>query len=253
MNTELAGNLAEPENPSKPGTASTPLIRVEQLRKIYRNGEQETIALAEVTTTINAGEYVAIVGASGSGKSTFMTLLGLLDQASAGRYWLDGQDVTTLDLQALARLRNRSMGFVFQSFHLLPRLSALDNVAVPLVYAGVSRDERRERAYQALVAVGLADRWRHFPNQLSGGQNQRVAIARALVNQPRIVLADEPTGALDSRTGKDILALFETLHEQGITLILVTHDQQVAERASRQITFSDGLVIADSRDRAELA
>ena len=232
---------------------AAPLIRVQDLRKVYRNGEQETVALAGVTTEIHAGEYVAIVGASGSGKSTFMTLLGLLDQASAGRYWLQGQDVTTLDLNELAALRNRCMGFVFQSFHLLPRLNALDNVAVPLVYAGVPREERRERAYQALVSVGLSDRWQHFPNQLSGGQNQRVAIARALVNRPRILLADEPTGALDSRTGKEILALFEALQAQGITVILVTHDKAVAERAQRQISFLDGQIVSDSRTVAEVA
>lgn len=234
-------------------TTATALIRVQNLRKVYRNGEQETVALDGVTTSINAGEYVAIVGASGSGKSTFMTLIGLLDQASSGRYWLDGQDVTQLDLNALAALRNRCMGFVFQSFHLLPRLNALDNVAVPLVYAGVPREERRERAYQALVAVGLADRWQHFPNQLSGGQNQRVAIARALVNEPRILLADEPTGALDSRTGKEILALFEALRARGITVILVTHDKSVADRAARQITFLDGQIVSDSRQVAEVA
>lgn len=232
---------------------AAPLIRVQNLRKVYRNGEQETVALAGVSTEIRAGEYVAIVGASGSGKSTFMTLVGLLDQASSGRYWLEGQDVTELDLPALAALRNRCMGFVFQSFHLLPRLTALDNVAVPLVYAGVPREQRRERAYRALVSVGLADRWQHFPNQLSGGQNQRVAIARALVNQPRILLADEPTGALDSRTGKEILTLFESLQAHGITVILVTHDHHVAERAQRQITFSDGLIVADSRAVAEVA
>ena len=234
------------------GTA-TPLIRVQDLRKVYRNGEQETVALAGVSTTIEAGEYVAIVGASGSGKSTFMTLIGLLDQATSGRYWLDGQDVTGLDVNTLAALRNRSFGFVFQSFHLLPRLNALDNVIVPLLYAGVSRDERRERAYAALQAVGLADRWQHLPSQLSGGQNQRVAIARAVVNSPRILLADEPTGALDSRTGRDILALFEQLQARGITVILVTHDKSVAERAARQITFLDGQIIADSRSVAEVA
>lgn len=234
------------------GTA-TPLIRVQDLRKVYRNGEQETVALAGVSTTIEAGEYVAIVGASGSGKSTFMTLIGLLDQATSGRYWLDGQDVTGLDVNTLAALRNRSFGFVFQSFHLLPRLNALDNVIVPLLYAGVSRDERRERAYAALQAVGLADRWQHLPSQLSGGQNQRVAIARAMVNSPRILLADEPTGALDSRTGRDILALFEQLQARGITVILVTHDKSVAERAARQITFLDGQIIADSRSVAEVA
>lgn len=232
---------------------SAALIRVENLRKIYRNGEQETVALAGVSTEIRAGEYVAIVGASGSGKSTFMTLIGLLDQASAGRYWLDGQDVTTLDLNTLAALRNRCMGFVFQSFHLLPRLTALDNVTVPLLYAGVPREQRRERAYEALKAVGLADRWRHFPSQLSGGQNQRVAIARALVNRPRILLADEPTGALDSRTGKEILSLFESLQQQGITVILVTHDKSVAERAERQISFLDGQIVSDSRRVAEVA
>ncbi|HEX4910766.1 MAG TPA: ABC transporter ATP-binding protein [Permianibacter sp.] len=234
------------------GTA-TPLIRVQDLRKVYRNGEQETVALAGVSTTIDAGEYVAIVGASGSGKSTFMTLIGLLDQASSGRYWLDGQDVTGLDVNTLAALRNRTLGFVFQSFHLLPRLNALDNVIVPLLYAGVPRDERRERAYAALQAVGLADRWQHLPSQLSGGQNQRVAIARAMVNSPRILLADEPTGALDSRTGRDILALFEQLQARGMTVILVTHDKSVAERAARQITFLDGQIIADSRSVAEVA
>lgn len=234
-------------------TEFAPLVRVQDLRKVYRNGDQETVALAGVSTEIDAGEYVAIVGASGSGKSTFMTLLGLLDQASAGRYWLQGQDVTQLERNALAALRNRCMGFVFQSFHLLPRLNALDNVAVPLMYAGVPREERRKRAYQALVSVGLADRWQHLPTQLSGGQNQRVAIARALVNKPRVLLADEPTGALDSRTGKEILALFEALQAQGITIILVTHDPSVAERAARQLTFVDGQIVTDSRRMAEVA
>jgi len=227
------------------------VIRVEHLRKVYRRGDVETVALADVSLSIEAGEYVAIVGASGSGKSTFMTLIGLLDKPSAGQYWLNGVSVPSLSVEQAAKTRNSTIGFVFQSFHLLPRLNALKNVMLPLMYAGVPHAERRDKAMQVLERVGLKERWEHLPTQLSGGQNQRVAIARALVNQPRLLLADEPTGALDSKTGAEILQLFAELKQTGLTIVLVTHDAHVAAQAERRIEFSDGVVIRDERRAAE--
>jgi putative ABC transport system ATP-binding protein len=221
------------------------LIRTEDLTKDYHLGGEVVHAVAGVSLSIEQGEFVAIMGASGSGKSTFMHLLGCLDQPSAGRYWLDGQAVTELDQVALAQTRNRQIGFVFQSFNLLPRATALANVALPLIYSGTEVDERQGRAEAALAQVNLSDRLNHRPTQLSGGQQQRVAIARALVNQPALLLADEPTGALDSRTGIEIMALFQSLNQAGNTIIVVTHDEDVAAFAMRNVRFRDGEVIAD--------
>jgi putative ABC transport system ATP-binding protein len=200
-----------------------------------------------VSLDLERGEMVAIMGASGSGKSTMLNIIGTLDRPTRGQYFLDEESVESLDEDALADLRNRKIGFVFQSFHLLPRLSALANVELPMVYAGTPRRERRDRARRALARVGLADREDHLPNQLSGGQQQRVAVARAIVNDPLLLLADEPTGALDSKTTVQVMELFLGLHEQGITVVLVTHDKSVAEWAERVITFADGDVVSDER------
>jgi putative ABC transport system ATP-binding protein len=225
----------------------SPLIEVAGLTRVYKMGDTEVRALAGVDTTIARGEFVAVMGPSGSGKSTFMNLLGLLDQPSAGSYRLDGEDVASLDGDARAAIRNRKLGFVFQSFNLLARASALENVALPLVYGGVSRRERMARAAKLLEAIGLGERLDHRPNELSGGQQQRVAIARSLVNRPAALLADEPTGALDSRTGLEILALFQHLNREGITVIVVTHDAEVASFAGRVLAFRDGRIIEDRR------
>ena len=220
---------------------AVPVIRTEQLGKVYSPGtEAEVVALKGVDLRIMPGEFVAIMGPSGSGKSTLMNLIGCLDTPSSGRYFCDGMDVSELDAEELASLRREKIGFVFQGFHLLPRMDATDNVAMPLGYARVAPAERRERALAALASVGLADRADHRPNELSGGQQQRVAIARALVNQPPILLADEPTGALDSKTGEDILALFKRLRDNGHTVILITHDAQVAAHADRTYEMHDG-------------
>ncbi|MGY0560117.1 ABC transporter ATP-binding protein [Luteimonas sp. A277] len=218
-----------------------PVIETRGLGKVYSPGSQaEVVALRDVDLRIEHGEFVAIMGPSGSGKSTLMNLLGALDTPSSGEYLCDGVDVATLDPEELAMLRREKIGFVFQGFHLLPRMSALDNVAMPLGYARVPVDERREMALQALEAVGLGERSSHRPNELSGGQQQRVAIARALINRPPILLADEPTGALDSKTGAEILALFERLRDQGHTVVLITHDAEVAAHASRIFVMHDG-------------
>ena len=221
------------------------LIRTEDLTKNHHLGGEVVHAVTGVSLSIEQGEFVAIMGASGSGKSTFMHLLGCLDQPSGGRYWLDDRLVTELDQGALAQTRNRQIGFVFQSFNLLPRATALANVALPLIYSGTSVDERQSRAEAALAQVNLTDRLNHRPTQLSGGQQQRVAIARALVNQPALLLADEPTGALDSRTGIEIMALFQSLNQAGNTIIVVTHDEDVAAFATRNVRFRDGAVVAD--------
>ena len=228
--------------------AAAPLIRTEQLAKHYRlgNGEgSDVLALRGVSLEIPRGAFVAVMGPSGSGKSTFMNLLGCLDLPSAGRYWLDGEEVSRLSDDALSALRNRRIGFVFQHFNLLPRTSALDNVALPLLYRGMRAEERHARAARRLRQVGLAERMDHHPQQLSGGQQQRVAIARALVGDPALVLADEPTGALDSRTGIEIMALLQQLNREGITVVLVTHEHDIAAYADRVIQFRDGQVVSD--------
>lgn len=220
---------------------AVPVILTRNLRKVYAAGtEAEVIALHGVNLRIDRGEFVAIMGPSGSGKSTLMNLLGCLDKPSDGSYECDGVDVSTLDAEALAQLRREKIGFVFQGFHLLPRLDAVENVAMPMGYAQIPPAERRRRALAALEAVGLAGRTDHYPNALSGGQQQRVAIARALVNHPPILLADEPTGALDSKTGEEILALFKRLRDDGHTVILITHDAHVAAHADRTYVMRDG-------------
>ncbi len=220
------------------------LIRTEDLAKSYSTGTVEVLALSGVTLEIDKGEYVALMGPSGSGKSTLMHLLGCLDTPTSGRYLFNDRDISTLDDIELAHLRNREIGFVFQSFNLLPRLSAQSNVQLPMLYAGVPVRERKERAAELLEMVGLKDRMTHNPNELSGGEMQRVAIARAFANRPSVVLADEPTGNLDSKTGVEIMRLFGSLAEQGNTIILVTHDQAVAGHARRVIHLSDGHIAA---------
>lgn len=226
-------------------SGNAPLVNLSDISKHYSSGEGLVRALDEVSLTINKGEFLSILGPSGSGKSTLMNLLGCLDIPTSGHYQLDQQDVSSLSSHQLAGIRNQKIGFVFQSFNLLEYASALDNVALPLVYRGVKTKERRARAAQLLTQVGLGDRMQHKPNQLSGGQKQRVAIARALVNDPDIILADEPTGALDSKSGAEIEALFNELHKEGRTLIVVTHDVSLAERTKRIIHIKDGKVISD--------
>ncbi|HAS3149982.1 TPA: ABC transporter ATP-binding protein [Vibrio cholerae] len=222
-----------------------PLVELQQICKHYTSGQNVVKALDGVDLTIRHGEFLAILGPSGSGKSTLMNVLGCLDKPTAGRYQLDGHPVDSLSTQQLAAIRNQKIGFVFQSFNLLEYASALDNVALPLVYAGVKAKDRRRRATELLTRVGLADRLDHKPNQLSGGQKQRVAIARALINQPQILLADEPTGALDSKYGAEIEALFNELHREGRTIIVVTHDNELAKRTKRIVTIRDGQVVSD--------
>jgi putative ABC transport system ATP-binding protein len=229
--------------------ASDALIRTEDLWKTYVMGGTEVHALHGVTFEIQRNEYVAIMGPSGSGKSTLMNLIGCLDTPTRGQYWLNDQLVSELDDDRLAHIRNKEIGFVFQTFNLLARATALHNVELPLVYSGVSPRERTERAQKALAMVELTDRMDHRPNELSGGQRQRVAIARALVNTPSIILADEPTGNLDSATGEEILRLFERLHSEGNTIILVTHDRDVAGYAHRVISIRDGKIASDERIR----
>ena len=229
------------------------VIRLERVSKVYQMGDVEVAALREVTLAIEEREFVAVMGASGSGKSTLMNIVGCLDRPTAGRYTLQGREVSGLSRNALAEVRNKTIGFVFQSFNLLARTSALENVELPLVYAGVSTAERHARAREALARVGLADRAGHHPNQMSGGQQQRVAIARALANRPPLLLADEPTGALDSRTSVEVMALFQELGRGGITVLLVTHETDIAEHASRVIVMRDGLVRSDVRRAPRLA
>jgi putative ABC transport system ATP-binding protein len=221
------------------------VIKTEELAKVYEMGAEQVHALCGVNVQIRKGEYVAIMGPSGSGKSTLMNLIGCLDSPTSGRYWLAGRLVSDLDDDELAYIRNKEIGFVFQTFNLLPRATALHNVELPLIYNGTGAEERIERAKLALQKVDLQDRMNHKPNELSGGQRQRVAIARALVNSPSIVLADEPTGNLDSKTGDEIMALFETLHSQGNTIILVTHENDIAQHAHRIIHIRDGKVDSD--------
>jgi putative ABC transport system ATP-binding protein len=219
------------------------IIRLEEVFKIYGAGETEVRALSEVNLIIEKGEYCAIMGASGSGKSTMMNIIGCLDRPTSGRYYLDNLDVSKLPDPELATIRNRKIGFVFQQFHLLPQMTALENVMLPMVYAGVSQTQRRDRATEALTRVGLENRLNNKPNQLSGGQQQRVAIARAIVNNPLLLLADEPTGALDSQTTREVLNIFDELHSSGITIVMVTHEQEVARHCQRIIWFRDGQVV----------
>ena len=236
----------------------TPLITTRELVKSYALGGFVVQALRGVSLSINTGEFVAVMGPSGSGKSTFMNLLGCLDTPTAGEYLLAGERVSGLDGDALASIRNRRIGFVFQSFNLLPRTSALENIALPLLYCGVSTDERNRRAGKRLAEVGLADRGHHHPAQLSGGQQQRVAIARALVNNPVLILADEPTGALDTQTSCEVMALLQQLNARGMTVVVVTHEHEIAEFAKRVVLFRDGQVVEDRvvekpKDAAALA
>ena len=223
------------------------MIQIEGLRKIYIMGEEEVAALAGVDLTIDRGEHVAVIGPSGSGKSSLMNILGGLDRPSAGVYRFEGEDVGGFDDDELASFRRRRIGFVFQSFQLLPQLTALQNVELPMIYGGVPRPERQARAAELLDRVGLGTRKGHRPTQMSGGQQQRVAIARSLANRPDLLLADEPTGALDTQTGKDVLALFRELNGEGLTLVTVTHDAEVAAQADRRVSFRDGLIVADER------
>jgi putative ABC transport system ATP-binding protein len=223
------------------------MIEIRDLAKIYRMGEETVAALAGVSLTIERGEHTAIIGPSGSGKSSLMNILGGLDRPTRGTYRFEGEDVGEMDDDSLADFRSRRIGFVFQSFQLLPRLSALQNVELPMVYAGLLPAERRERAAAMLERVGLGSRMGHRPTQLSGGQQQRVAIARALANAPDLLLADEPTGALDSQTGQDVLALFHQLNAEGLTILIVTHDHDVAAQAGRRVTFRDGLIVSDDK------
>ena len=221
------------------------VIRIEGLHKSYETSAGLFPALKDVSLDITAGEFVAIMGPSGSGKSTFMNLLGCLDKASAGRYVLDGRDVAEMSNDELALLRNHTIGFVFQGFNLLPRMTLLDNVALPLIYCGIRRENRQHRAHDLLDKVGLGGYAGSMPNKISGGQQQRVAIARALVNRPRLLLADEPTGNLDSKTSEEIMTLFEELNREGITIVLVTHEADIAQHAKRQVRFHDGRIVSD--------
>jgi putative ABC transport system ATP-binding protein len=223
------------------------MITLQGITKVYKNGELEVTALSSTTLSITAGEFVAIMGPSGSGKSTLMNILGCLDTPTEGSYSLDNEEVQTLDEEQLARVRNKKIGFVFQSFNLLPRQTILKNVELPMLYGGVSRTERMERANQLLAKVGLTDRIHHRPNELSGGQRQRVAIARSLAMQPSIVLADEPTGNLDTKSSTDIMNVFTQLNDEGTTIILVTHEPDIAEYAKRIIRFEDGVILEDLR------
>jgi len=232
---------------------SETLIQIADMTKIYQMGEVQVHALCGVSLKVREGEYVAIMGASGSGKSTLMNMIGLLDRPTSGSYLIRGQETSQLGKRKLTDLRNHEIGFVFQQFNLLPRISARRQVELPLFYAGISRRKGQQMAQEALALVGLADRADHRPDELSGGEQQRVAIARALVNKPSLLLADEPTGALDSKTGAEVLDLVDELQTQGLTVVMVTHDPQVAQRAERVITLSDGLIISDEENGKKLA
>ena len=222
-----------------------PLIRLEGITKVYVMGDQEVRALDGVDLRVDEGEFVSLMGPSGSGKSTLMHVLGCLDAPTAGRYWLNGQEVSELDDEALAKVRNRTIGFVFQSFNLLPAMTALENVELPMIYGG--RKERRERAAVALKRVGLDQRMNHKPTELSGGQQQRVAIARAIANEPRILMADEPTGNISTRQGEEIMAIFQELNDAGITCLIVTHEPDIARHSRRLVQLQDGVVVADDQ------
>ena len=232
-----------------PGAVGAAVIRLENVTKVYRTGSLAVAALRGISMVVAEGEYLSVMGPSGSGKSTLMHILGCLDVPTSGRYWLSGADVSQMDEAGLAEVRNRHIGFVFQQFNLLPSMPAWRNVELPLAYAGMGRSERRRRAVEALERVGLADRLDHRPGELSGGQQQRVAVARALVTEPSIILADEPTGALDSRSAADVLSLLDELHSAGRTLVVITHDPDVARSASRVVRIRDGL-LAPAEDQA---
>src|SRR5579862_9893926 len=224
----------------------TPVVKVGQLRKVYDLGDTQVVALAGVDLTIEPGEFVAVMGPSGSGKSTFMQIAGLLDNPTSGSYFFEGQDVSHLDADARADIRSRRLGFVFQSYNLLPRTSAIENVELPMVYAGVPEAERKRIAIEKMKIVGVDHLAGHAPNQMSGGQQQRVAIARSLVNNPGLILADEPTGALDTKTSEDVMRIFKELNEEeGITIMLVTHEPDIARNAKRIVTFRDGRILSD--------
>ena len=237
----------------KQSEAPRAVVQTSQITQVYKMGDVEVRALSGISLTIEQGEFVAVMGQSGSGKSTFMNLVGCLDRPTSGSYLLDGEDVSRLSRNQLAGVRGRMLGFVFQGFNLLPRTSALENVELPMLYQGVKGKERHARAAAALERVGLGDRLDHTPAQLSGGQQQRVAIARALVNQPRLVLADEPTGNLDSRTSIEVMSIFQELANSGLTVMLVTHEPDIALHAKRVVTFKDGLVLSDVRNPKPLA
>jgi len=224
------------------------IIKTQEIRKVYRMGTEEVQALKSVSIEVDRGEYVAFMGPSGSGKSTLMNIIGCLDTPSAGKYILNSKDVSDMSEDELAEIRNKEIGFVFQTFNLLPRATCLENVALPLIYAGFNKTDREEKAFLALKSVGLDDRIHHKPNELSGGQRQRVAIARALVNDPSIILADEPTGNLDSKTSYEIMDLFHILHQKGNTIIMVTHEDDIAHYAHRVIRLRDGLVESDEKN-----
>jgi putative ABC transport system ATP-binding protein len=241
MGNNLLASIEERKARPKGGV----VIRIEGITKEYVMGEATIRALRGVDLLIQRNEYLAIMGPSGSGKSTLMNMIGCLDTPTSGRYEFNGKDVASMEDNELAAIRNREIGFVFQTFNLLPRSTSLQNVELPLIYAGVGSEERRERAFEALASVGLGDRVYHRPNELSGGQRQRVAIARALVNRPSIILADEPTGNLDSRTGEEIMVLLEDLYEQGNTIVLVTHEEDIARHARRIVRLRDGVVESD--------
>jgi putative ABC transport system ATP-binding protein len=238
--------LSSADSPSSPGEtaaqAST-LAVLEHIDKVYGEGDAQVHALSDVCLTVNRGDYLAVMGTSGSGKSTAMNILGCLDRPSRGRYWLNGVEVAGLSDDALADIRNTQLGFVFQQFHLLPQFSAMENVMLPMIYSGVPAPERRQRASEVLRRVGLGHRLDNRPNQLSGGQQQRVAIARAIINRPALLLADEPTGALDSQTTTEVLNLFDELNQEGITILLVTHEDEVGARAQRVVHFRDGRIV----------
>ncbi|MEW6685614.1 MAG: ABC transporter ATP-binding protein [Candidatus Edwardsbacteria bacterium] len=225
------------------------LIQIHQLKKIYQMDGEKVIALAGVSLSIESSEYLAIMGPSGSGKSTLLHILGCLDTPTQGQYFFEGEEISKFDDEALAGIRNKKIGFVFQTFNLLPRASSLHNVELPLIYSGINVSERKKRATAALESVGLKDRAQHKPNELSGGERQRVTIARALVNHPSLLLADEPTGNLDSKTGAEIMTVFDDLHREGNSIVLVTHDQMVAQHAERIVKLLDGQVVGDERMR----
>lgn len=238
--------LVDPRYDTDPAAkaAKNVLALLQHVNKVYGDGDAQVHALRDVSLSVNRGDYLAVMGASGSGKSTAMNILGCLDRPSSGRYWLNGVEVDQLTDDELADIRNGQLGFVFQQFHLLPQFSAVENVMLPMIYAGVPADQRRRRAVEALQRVGLGHRLDNRPNQLSGGQQQRVAIARAIINRPSLLLADEPTGALDSQTTEEVLDLFDELNQEGITILLVTHEREVGDRAQRVVSFRDGRIIA---------